>query len=259
MASAAPKMSVRVWGERTRVLGLPRVASATQEMLHPVEGTVAGPPVRRAGAFECGPGDAEVRGVRSGDRTGVAGLPREASATQNGRVRRDWANRRSGAPGLCRVGCVASCGRYTLLMTLYYHSCIYAAGLGNPNGETEPMQLKVCARTTVRPRRRTIEGVRSGDRTPKRRVRRDWANLRTGAPELSGSATRERKSGRGGRTSVAGHPRVAPSKRRRAVSARTCSRTITWLILPVIICLSQRLSHACLSTCRNKAKPRMAH
>ncbi|KAH6919783.1 hypothetical protein HPB50_029226 [Hyalomma asiaticum] len=185
-------MSVRVWGERTRVLGLPRVASATQEMLHPVEGTVAGPPVRRAGAFECGPGDAEVRGVRSGDRTGVAGLPREASATQNGRVRRDWANRRSGAPGLCRVGCVASCGRYTLLMTLYYHAYIYAAGLGNPNGETEPMQLKVCARTTVRPRRRTIEGVRSGDRTPKRRVRRDWANLRTGAPELSGSATREK-------------------------------------------------------------------
>jgi hypothetical protein len=33
----------------------------------------------------------------------------------------------------------------------------------------------------------------------------------------------------------------------------------TWLILPVVICLSQRLSHACLSTCRNKVKPRMAH
>ncbi len=33
----------------------------------------------------------------------------------------------------------------------------------------------------------------------------------------------------------------------------------TWLILPVVICLSQRLSHACLSTCRIKAKPRMAH
>ena len=24
-------------------------------------------------------------------------------------------------------------------------------------------------------------------------------------------------------------------------------RTVTWLILPVVICLSQRLSHACLS------------
>ncbi|KAH6919650.1 hypothetical protein HPB50_028907 [Hyalomma asiaticum] len=123
-------MSVRVWGERTRVLGLPRVASATQEMLHPVEGTVAGPPVRRAGAFECGPGDAEVRGVRSGDRTGVAGLPREASATQNGRVRRDWANRRSGAPGLCRVGCVASCGRCPEWRPDTKTSC--TEGLGQP-------------------------------------------------------------------------------------------------------------------------------
>jgi hypothetical protein len=33
----------------------------------------------------------------------------------------------------------------------------------------------------------------------------------------------------------------------------------TWLILPVVICLSQRLSHACLSTNRFKVKPRMAH
>ena len=32
-----------------------------------------------------------------------------------------------------------------------------------------------------------------------------------------------------------------------------------WLILPVVICLSQRLSHACLSTYRIKVKPRMAH
>ena len=33
----------------------------------------------------------------------------------------------------------------------------------------------------------------------------------------------------------------------------------TWLILPVVICLSQRLSHACLSTSRLMVKPRMAH
>ena len=33
----------------------------------------------------------------------------------------------------------------------------------------------------------------------------------------------------------------------------------TWLILPVVICLSQRLSHACLSTSLTKVKPRMAH
>ena len=32
-----------------------------------------------------------------------------------------------------------------------------------------------------------------------------------------------------------------------------------WLILPVVICLSQRLSHACLSTDFDIVKPRMAH
>jgi hypothetical protein len=32
-----------------------------------------------------------------------------------------------------------------------------------------------------------------------------------------------------------------------------------WLILPVVICLSQRLSHAGLSPCRIKVRPRMAH
>ena len=38
------------------------------------------------------------------------------------------------------------------------------------------------------------------------------------------------------------------------------SRAIaTWLILPVVICLSQRLSHACLSTNFYIVKPRMAH
>jgi len=31
------------------------------------------------------------------------------------------------------------------------------------------------------------------------------------------------------------------------------------LILPVVICLSQRLSHACLSASRIKVKPRKAH
>ena len=36
-------------------------------------------------------------------------------------------------------------------------------------------------------------------------------------------------------------------------------RRDTWLILPVVICLSQRLSHACLSTSLIKVKPRMAH
>lgn len=42
---------------------------------------------------------------------------------------------------------------------------------------------------------------------------------------------------------------------RRAASLRNA----TWLILPVVICLSQRLSHACLSISNYTAKLRMAH
>jgi hypothetical protein len=37
------------------------------------------------------------------------------------------------------------------------------------------------------------------------------------------------------------------------------SRIVTWLILPVVICLSQRLSHACLSISNYTVKLRMAH
>ena len=40
---------------------------------------------------------------------------------------------------------------------------------------------------------------------------------------------------------------------------RRCMMIDTWLILPVVICLSQRLSHACLSTSLKMVKPRMAH
>ena len=45
-----------------------------------------------------------------------------------------------------------------------------------------------------------------------------------------------------------------------AAAFRRCRRTIvTWLILPVVICLSQRLSHACLSISNYTVKLRMAH
>ena len=39
----------------------------------------------------------------------------------------------------------------------------------------------------------------------------------------------------------------------------TGSVPVTWLILPVVICLSQRLSHACLSISFYTVKLRMAH
>ena len=88
-----------------------------------------------------------------------------------------------------------------------------------------------------------------------------------------------------GRSALATPPRVLELKKRENSSRRekralsldfsaketscSCSRSkcyrvvvhdeAPWLILPVVICLSQRLSHACLSACRIKVKPRMAH
>ncbi len=44
-----------------------------------------------------------------------------------------------------------------------------------------------------------------------------------------------------------------------SLSGETVVMIATWLILPVVICLSQRLSHACLSTSLKMVKPRMAH
>lgn len=54
---------------------------------------------------------------------------------------------------------------------------------------------------------------------------------------------------------------VCVSSRTRArarAPASTLNKEAPWLILPVVICLSQRLSHACLSASRIKAIPRMA-
>ena len=45
----------------------------------------------------------------------------------------------------------------------------------------------------------------------------------------------------------------------RAAGGQPRRTIVTWLILPVVICLSQRLSHACLSISNYTAKLRMAH
>ena len=44
-----------------------------------------------------------------------------------------------------------------------------------------------------------------------------------------------------------------------ALGCRFGVKIVTWLILPVVICLSQRLSHACLSISNYTVKLRMAH
>ena len=49
-------------------------------------------------------------------------------------------------------------------------------------------------------------------------------------------------------------PPVAQCRSRSSEHAQA-----TWLILPVVICLSQRLSHACLSISDYTVKLRMAH
>jgi hypothetical protein len=55
------------------------------------------------------------------------------------------------------------------------------------------------------------------------------------------------------------HPPSGGFSRGGPVGAPCEFRTVTWLILPVVICLSQRLSHACLSISTYTVKLRMAH
>jgi hypothetical protein len=50
-----------------------------------------------------------------------------------------------------------------------------------------------------------------------------------------------------------------PAPRRHGGAGGEALTIVTWLILPVVICLSQRLSHACLSISNYTVKLRMAH
>ncbi len=52
---------------------------------------------------------------------------------------------------------------------------------------------------------------------------------------------------------------VFPVKRSDLFRGTRACKIVTWLILPVVICLSQRLSHACLSISTCTVKLRMAH
>ena len=55
------------------------------------------------------------------------------------------------------------------------------------------------------------------------------------------------------------HPSNVVYKKRCRHMCVHAERNVTWLILPVVICLSQRLSHACLSINNYTVKLRMAH
>jgi hypothetical protein len=58
---------------------------------------------------------------------------------------------------------------------------------------------------------------------------------------------------------AAANPVTNPAVRGRRGYPVAYEPVVTWLILPVVICLSQRLSHACLSISNCTAKLRMAH
>jgi len=54
-------------------------------------------------------------------------------------------------------------------------------------------------------------------------------------------------------------PGASPPRSRGVGGRDPGHKIVTWLILPVVICLSQRLSHACLSISNYTVKLRMAH
>ena len=107
--------------------------------------------------------------------------------------------------------------------------------------------------------------------------RPSWPDLSRGGPrpgELSGGNRIGRRRPcsvlRDGRLRPGGRPRAPPFLHGNANVppppgglsvrlARAGFRIVTWLILPVVICLSQRLSHACLSISNYTVKLRMAH
>ena len=77
------------------------------------------------------------------------------------------------------------------------------------------------------------------------------------APGERGPAARA--EGGAARVVVVLVPKIPLSPRNTGGRPGNWSTVVTWLILPVVICLSQRLSHACLSISNYTAKLRMAH
>jgi hypothetical protein len=79
----------------------------------------------------------------------------------------------------------------------------------------------------------------------------------SGLPQAAQPATRRTRCARSALTGATSNLNLSGAL---AVPVGQPRRTIvTWLILPVVICLSQRLSHACLSISNYTAKLRMAH
>ena len=98
----------------------------------------------------------------------------------------------------------------------------------------------------------------SGERGKKKKK----AQLAGDPPRSKGAVSRLAKLWWRARIELERSGRAAQQRRRTPACARVHSGSVVaaiWLILPVVICLSQRLSHACLSSHCSTVKPRMAH
>ena len=122
-------------------------------------------------------------------------------------------------------------------------------GYLNARRGLSPLSAAVARASARRPSRRRVPTAR-GDRASAaalRRRRRGSLPARHGGRPLR-------------RAGACSRPPAPPGAGAGRVRARCVGfRAAPWLILPVVICLSQRLSHACLSTSQIKVKPRMAH
>lgn len=85
-------------------------------------------------------------------------------------------------------------------------------------------------------------------------VRTHWKTTVTNETGYRRGGLERKKKGRGTPSSL-----QPCSGRGRVCTSIVGKCGLIWLILPVVICLSQRLSHACLSTYSCTVKPRMAH
>jgi hypothetical protein len=88
---------------------------------------------------------------------------------------------------------------------------------------------------------------------------KSWWEMQLGQPNYRGDRQRTANGRSPNRLNSGGLQILlarSPQARRRLMDR---SRIVTWLILPVVICLSQRLSHACLSISNYTVKLRMAH
>jgi hypothetical protein len=84
-----------------------------------------------------------------------------------------------------------------------------------------------------------------------------WVKNRTMRCVVNYNLSNKRRAGVGGSRRLV--QRAGPEKYFIVPTRSAKTMIVTWLILPVVICLSQRLSHACLSINKFIVKLRMAH